>query len=75
MSFWSWLTGRDDIKEKSVVANFQLVDDVTTELKTIGQTGVGNAQDAVCAASDALSIGFNIRPNNKICWIYYRFKL
>ncbi len=55
MSFWSWLTGRDDIKEKSVVANFQLVEDVTTELKTIGQTGVGNAQDAVYAALDALN--------------------
>ena len=55
MSFWSWLTGRDDIKEKSVVANFPLVEQVSTEIKTIGTTGVGNAQDAIYAALDALN--------------------
>ena len=54
MSFWSWLTGHDD-KESDVYANFDKVEQVVTNLKSISTTLVGGAEQNVLAAINSLN--------------------
>ncbi|MBP5679271.1 MAG: hypothetical protein J6X28_05570 [Bacilli bacterium] len=53
-SFCNWISGRD-AKEADVYANYGKVEQVTSDIRTIATTGVGNAQDAIYGAFNALN--------------------
>ena len=54
MGFWSWLTGRDP-KESDLYANYEKVDDVTSKIKTLASTNVGNSQQNIYEAFNQLN--------------------
>ena len=54
MGFMSWLTGRDE-KQSDVYANFEKVDTVVENIKSVGKNEVETARDAVHEAMNKLN--------------------